>query len=246
MAKLSLDELVQLGAHFGHQSRRWNPKMAEYIYGEQDGVHIFNLEKTAEHFEESLEFLKKVRREGKTILFVGTKKQVKDKIAEVATSLQLPYVNERWLGGTLTNFEQIKKSLKKLKDMKVSRELGEFKVYTKKEQLLLDREIERLERFFGGMKDLTKMPEVLFIVDVKKEATACIEAKRMKVPTVGIVDTNCDPNSVDYMIPMNDDAVKALDYVLDLIKDALSVKPAEDVKPKTEDKTEKKAEAKKS
>lgn len=224
---ISLDELIQRGAHFGHQKRRWNPKMAQYLYGISEGVHIFDLVKTKASFEEALEFLKEAKKKDQTILLLGTKKQIKDKVKEVANELGLPYVNERWLGGTLTNFEQIKKSIDKLNNMRVSRDLGEYKKYTKKERLLIDREIERLNRFLGGLVDLKKIPDVMFIIDVKKEATAVIEANRTGVKVVAVVDTNCDPDGVDYIIPMNDDATKALEYLLDLIKEELkSIKPS--------------------
>ncbi len=219
--KISLDELIETGAHFGHQSRRWNPKMAPYLYGVQDGVHIFDLTATKEKLEEALKYLKDAKKADKTILFVATKKQAKDKAKEVAKKLSMPYVSERWLGGTLTNFHQIKKSLDKLRDMRTKRDAGEYAVYTKKERLLLDREIERLERFFGGMITLDKLPDIIFVIDVKKESTAINEAKRCGTPIVAVVDSNCDPTPIDYPIPMNDDATRAISYVLDLVKETL-------------------------
>ncbi len=219
--KISLDELVQRGAHYGHQSRRWNPKMQEYLYTVQEGVHIFDLTKTRQKLEEALKYLKTAKKEGKVILFVGTKKQAQEKVKEVASDLGYPYITERWLGGLITNFEQIKKSIKKLIDMRKAKEVGEYKMYTKKEQLLLDREIERLNRFFGGLVKLDKLPEVLFVLDVKKESTAISEAKKKGVITVAVVDSNCDPTGIDYVIPMNDDAHKAIDYVMDLIHQTL-------------------------
>ncbi len=222
--KISLKQLLDAGAHFGHQTRRWNPKMAKYIYGSNDDVHIFDLEQTAKLLEEAIDFLKEAKKQGKTILLVGTKKQAKDKIKEVAEVLEIPYVNERWLGGLLTNFEQIKKSIRKLADMEAAKAAGEYKKYTKKEQLLLDREITRLDRFFGGLRKLSATPDILFVIDIKKEATAVREAMRTGVEVVAIVDTNSDPTSVDYPIPMNDDAKKALEYVLDLISQELTVK----------------------
>ncbi|OGM05664.1 30S ribosomal protein S2 [Candidatus Woesebacteria bacterium GWB1_43_5] len=232
--KISLDELAQRGAHFGHQTRRWNPKMAEFIYGQGDGVHIFDLIKTKEKLEEAIGYLKEAKKEGKVILFVGTKKQAKGKVRQVAESLGFPYIIERWLGGTITNYHQIKKSLDKLKDMHAKRDAGEYKVYTKKERLLLDREITRLERFFGGMSSLNKLPDIIFVVDVKRESTAVLEASGKGIPIVAIVDSNCDPSGVDYVIPMNDDAAKAVEYVLDLINAELLPKhKTEDLKPKT-------------
>ena len=239
MTDISLKTLLETNAHFGHQVRRWNPRMAEYLYGEDQGIHIFDLTKTKAALEESLVFLKKTFDEKKPILFVGTKKQVKDKIKEVATELGQPFVNERFLGGTLTNFEQIKVSISKLSKMKADLSSGEYNKYTKKERLLLKREIDRLERFFGGMKDVAVLPEVVFIVDTHKEIGAIREAKKKNMTIVGITDSNSDPNMVDYAIPMNDDSSKALDYVLDLIKETLSGKAAKVVADsKTEDKKE--------
>jgi small subunit ribosomal protein S2 len=220
--KVSLKDLIESGAHFGHQSKRWNPKMEEYIYGEKEGVHIFDLTKTKEKLEEALEFLKKAASEGKIILIVGTKKQAKDKVEETAKGAGIYYVNERWLGGTLTNFEQIKKSLRRMDKLKIGLADGEFTDRTKKERLLIDRDVKRLERFFGGMVGLTEMPEVLIIIDVKREHTALKEANMKNLTTVALVDTNSDPTGVDYPIPMNDDASKALEYVLGLMGEAIS------------------------
>jgi len=218
---VSLETLLESGAHFGHQVRRWNPKMGKYIYGSQDGVHIFDLVKTKEALEEALDVIKKAKLEGKSILLLGTKKQIKDKIREVAEGGGVSYVNERWLGGTITNFDMIKRSIDKLDELKTGLLSGFYAKYTKKERLLLEREVERLERFFGGIKDLKGKPDILIVVDTRREATAIREAKRRGVLTVGIVDTNADPNDVDYPIPMNDDATKALNYVLDLIAGVL-------------------------
>lgn len=219
--KISLKELVQSGAHFGHQVRRWNPQMEEYLYGEQEGVHVFDLTKTKEKLQEALNFLSEASSEGKTILFVGSKKQARDKVKEVAEEVGSPFVVERWLGGTITNFDQIKKSINKLKEMKEKREAGEYKKFTKKERVEIDREIERLERFFGGISSLDDIPDVLVVVDTKRESTAISEANMKGVATVAIVDSNSDPTEVDYPIPMNDDATKALTYVLDLLKEAV-------------------------
>ncbi len=219
--KVSLDQLLESGAHFGHQTRRWNPKMAEFLYGQENGVHIFDLTKTKPLLEEALEFLKKCASEGKTILLLGTKKQIRDKLAEVAEKAGVPYVNERWLGGTISNFPQMKRSLKKLEEMKINMAEGAYKKYTKKERLLIDREIARLERFFGGVKNLTDVPQVLFVIDTKRESGAVREANTKKVEIVGIVDSNSDPDVIDYPIPMNDDASKALEYVLELVGAAI-------------------------
>jgi small subunit ribosomal protein S2 len=231
---VSLEELLNAGAHFGHQTKRWNPKMGEYLYGSDNGVHIFDLTKTKPALEEALEFLAKAKAEGKTILILGTKKQVKEKVAAVGEALGIPYVNERWLGGTISNFPQIQRSLKKMDEMATNLAGGVYNKFTKKERLLIDREITRLQRFFGGIKNLTGVPDVLFVVDAKREAGAIREAYTKKVAVVGIVDSNSDPYMIDYPIPMNDDASKALEYVMDLIQKTLSeAKPKEVKKAKS-------------
>ncbi len=218
---VSLKELIETGAHFGHQVRRWNPKMKQFLYGEKEGVHVFDLPKTKEKLEEALVAIKKAASEGKNILFLGTKKQAKEMIAETARESKTYYVNERWLGGTLTNFEMIKKSVKKMKDLEMGLTGNEFKGRTKKEKLLLQRELERLHRFFGGLVGIENKPELLIIIDVKRERTAVKEANVTNVEVVGVVDSNSDPNGIDYPIPMNDDASKALMYVLGLMKEAI-------------------------
>lgn len=218
---VSLKELLEAGAHFGHQARRWNPKIKPYIFDIQEGIHVFDLTKTKEKLEEALEFLKKSAKEGKSILFVGTKKQARDKVKEVAEKSGQFFVKERWLGGTLTNFEQIHKSLKKLEEMRTKRKAGDYKRFTKKERLDIDREIERLERFFGGLSGLERLPDILVVIDIKKEDVAIREALMTKVKTVALVDSNSDPTSIDYPIPMNDDATRAVAYVLDLMEKAI-------------------------
>lgn len=221
MVKISLEELLESGAHFGHQSKRWNPKMEEYLYGEDAGVHVFDLTKTKPLLEEALAFITKTVSEGKTILLLGTKKQIKEKVKEVAEEVGMPYVNERWLGGTISNFDQMKRSLKKMEEMKENMVTGAYNKYTKKERLLIDREIVRLDRFFGGVKNITGIPDAIFIIDTKREYGAVREANVKKIPVVGIVDSNSNPDLIDYVIPMNDDASKALQYVLDLVKEAI-------------------------
>lgn len=218
---VSLEELMDAGAHFGHQTKRWNPKMEEYLYGQEGGVHIFDLIKTKALIEEALEFLAKSAKEGKKILILGTKKQIKDKVAEVAEKVGAPYVNERWLGGTISNFGQMKRSIDKMEEMKESLANGTYNKYTKKERLLIDREITRLEKFFGGIKTLTGVPDVLFVIDTKREAAAVYEANGRKIPVVGVVDSNADPDLIDYPIPMNDDASKAMEYILNLVGQAI-------------------------
>ncbi len=235
MIKISLEDMLDAGAHFGHQTRRWNPKMEEYLYGAENGVHIFDLTKTKPLLEEALAFMTKSVKEGKTVLLLGTKKQIKDKVREVAEEVGVPYVNERWLGGIISNFGQMKKSLKKMEEMKENMASGAYNKYTKKERLLLDREIDRLDRFFGGIASLANIPDVLFVIDTKREAGAVHEANAHKVSVVGIVDSNSDPDLVDYPIPMNDDASKALEYILGLVKEAIlegkkKYKPAKEEK----------------
>ncbi|KKP47971.1 MAG: 30S ribosomal protein S2 [Candidatus Woesebacteria bacterium GW2011_GWA1_33_30] len=219
--KISLEDLLESGAHFGHQVRRWNPKVKEFVYGEQDGVHIFDLVKTKESLEIALAEITKNIKEGKTILLLATKKQAKDKALEILNETGISVVTERWLGGTITNFNQIKKSLDKLVDMKEKLVNGYYAKYTKKERVLIEREKDRLERFFGGITNLKAIPDLLIVVDIRKEITAIHEANRKGIKVVGIVDTNSDPNMVDFPIPMNDDATKALHLVLEYIKLAI-------------------------
>jgi small subunit ribosomal protein S2 len=239
--KVSPEELVDAGAHFGHQTKRWNPKMEEYLYGSENGIHIFDITKTKPLIEEALEFISKAVAEGKTVLILGTKKQIKDKVAEVAENVGMPFVNERWLGGTISNFNQMKNSIRKMEEMKTNMTTGFYAKNTKKERLLIDREIARLERFFGGIKSLTKIPDVLFVIDTKREAAAVYEANAGKIPVIGIVDSNSDPDLVDFPIPMNDDASKGLEYVLGLVAEAIEEgkKKIKKVAPATPAKAEK-------
>lgn len=218
---VSLEELLESGAHFGHQVRRWNPKIKEFVFGEQDGVHVFDLVKTKENLEIALEEISKASKEGKSILLLATKKQAKDKALEILKETNISVVTERWLGGTITNFGQIKKSIDKLDDMKIKLSTGYYAKYTKKERLLIEREKDRLERFFGGISGLKDKPDLLIVVDIRKESTAIREANRKNVAIIGLVDTNSDPNEVDFPIPMNDDATKALNLVLEYIKLAI-------------------------
>jgi small subunit ribosomal protein S2 len=220
--EVSAQKLVETGAHFGHQMRRWNPRMKDFLYKVQDNTFIFDLIKTKAMLEEALEFMAQEAKSGKKILFVGTKKQIKEGIVDLAKATNNYYIVERWLGGTFTNFEQIKKSLHKMEDMKKKLANGEYASYTKKERLLISRDIEKLERMIGGLAGMEKLPDVVFVVDTHKEETAVSEARRLKVPVVGIVDSNGDPDSVDYAIPMNDDASQAVSYILELIKETLS------------------------
>lgn len=221
MVNISLEDLLESGAHFGHQVRRWNPKVKDYVYGEQDGVHIFDLVKTKEALELALSEITKFVKDGKSVLLLATKKQAKDKALEILQDTGISVVTERWLGGTITNFGQIKRSIDSLSDIKAKLSSGYYAKYTKKERLLIEREKERLERFFGGITNLKHTPDMIIVVDIKKEITAIKEATRKGVTTVGLVDTNTDPNLVDFPIPMNDDATKAVELVLGYIKEAV-------------------------
>lgn len=218
---MTLQDLLEAGAHFGHQPRRWNPKMKGYLYGVRNGVHIFDLVQTKKKLEEACDFIKDLVAGGGAIVFVGTKRQASDVVREEAMRAETPYVSQRWLGGTITNWEQIKRSIDKLQEMKKKKEAGEYKKYTKKENLLLDREIGRLEKFFGGLSDLKKVPEAIFIVDVKREEAAIKEAQMKGLKVIAAVDSNSDPAMVDIVIPINDDAVRAVKLVVSQLAEAV-------------------------
>lgn len=217
----TLVEMLEAGVHFGHQTSRWHPKMEPYIFGERGGIHIIDLEKTQVLLPEALEFMKGVVARGGKVLFIGTKSQAKGIVKKYAEACQQPYVINRWLGGTLTNFPQIKNSIRRLKTLKEQREKGELRKYTKKEQLLLDREIEDLEETVGGIQDLTSVPEAVFVVDIRTEKTAVEEATRTGCKVVAMCDTNVNPKNVDFVIPSNDDAVKAIEMIVHLVSDTL-------------------------
>jgi len=221
MKGVALKDLLEAGCHFGHQACRWNPKMKPYLYGVRDGIHIFDLAKTKEGLEAASAFVKATASQGGKIVFVGTKRQASSIISQEAKKAGMPYVSERWLGGIITNWDQIKKSINKLKEMKEKRQKGEYKRYTKKEQLLLDREINYLEKFFGGLVDLEKLPEALFVVDIKKEMAAVREARNKEIPIIATVDSNCDPSLVDYVIPANDDAAGSIKLIVETIAKAV-------------------------
>lgn len=218
--KVSLKDLLEAGAHFGHQAKRWNPKMKPYLFGVRNGIHIFDLVKTKEGLEKAVDFVKNLTAEGGIIVFVGTKRQAAEIVKEEAKKAGVPYVWERWLGGTITNWEQIKKSIEKLVEMKEKREKGEYKEFTKKENVLIDREIARLERFFGGLVGIKELPSAIFVVDTKKEEAAVKEAKKKGITVVAVVDSNSDPDLVDYVIPGNDDAVGAIKLMVGTIAEA--------------------------
>lgn len=223
---VSIKKLFDYGAHLGHQTKRWNPKITPFLYGSREGVHIFDLEKTQKALEAALDEIKSQVASGKTVLIVGTKRQVSDIVEETGRKTNMPYVNRRWVGGTLTNFEQIQKSLKKLADMKASVDKGEYKDLTKWERLQVDRKIEKMEEVFGGITTLPRLPDLMVIVDTKREQAALREAKKTGVPVVGIIDTNSDPSQVDWPIPMNDDSTKALEYLFELITQSLTPQKA--------------------
>jgi small subunit ribosomal protein S2 len=220
--EVDLKELLEAGCHFGHQARRWNPKMQPYIYTKRQGVHIFDLEITARKLAEAMEFVRDLTAEGKTVIFVGTKRQASSIIEAEAKKCNSPYASTRWLGGTMTNWDQIKKSIDKLNDLEIKKEAGELKKYTKKENVLIDREIAKLHKFLGGLRKLKKIPDAVFIVDVKKEHAVVKEAKLMGVKVIGILDTNADDDGIDFIIPANDDAVSSIKYLVSKISQAIT------------------------
>ncbi len=221
MAVVAMKQLLEAGVHFGHQTRRWDPKMAEYIFQARNGIHIIDLQKTSKKLDEAYEFIKEQAEEGKTVLFVGTKKQAQECMKEAALKCGMYYVDQRWLGGMLTNFDTIQTRIKRLKDLETMAEDGTFDVLPKKEVILLKKEMEKLERNLGGIKDMDKLPGVIFLVDPKKERIAVLEAKKLGIPTVGLVDTNCNPEEVDYVIPGNDDAIRAVKLIADVMANAV-------------------------
>ena len=221
MSVVAMKQLLEAGVHFGHQTRRWDPKMAEYIFQARNGIHIIDLQKTSKKLDEAYSFLKEQAEDGKTVLFVGTKKQAQECVKEAAEKCGMFYVNQRWLGGTLTNFGTIRKRIERLKELEKMNEDGTFEVLPKKEVILLKKEMEKLERNLGGIKEMTEIPGVLFIVDPKKERIAILEAKKLGIPVIGLVDTNCNPEDVDYPIPGNDDAIRAVSLIADCMANAI-------------------------
>lgn len=216
----SMQELLEAGVHFGHQVRRWNPKMTPYIFTAREGIHIVDLAKTVEELEKACEFVKSVAEAGGTILFLASKKQARTIVEEEAKRVGAKYITERWIGGLLTNWEQTDKNIKKLAELKTKKEAGEFKEMTKRENLMIDRDIAKLERLYGGVWDMGKIPEALFVVDVKKEENACREAIVKSVPVVAVCDTNANITLVDYPIPGNDDATRAIAILVKAVADA--------------------------
>ena len=217
MAVVAMKQLLEAGVHFGHQTRRWDPRMAEYIFQARNGIHIIDLQKTSKKLDEAYSFVKEQAEEGKTILFVGTKKQAQECVKEAAERCGMYYVDQRWLGGMLTNFKTIRTRVERLKELERMQEDGTFEVLPKKEVIVLKKEMEKLEKNLGGIKEMEEIPGVLFVVDPKKERTAILEAKKLNIPVVGLVDTNCNPEDVDYAIPGNDDAIRAVKLIADVV-----------------------------
>ena len=221
MAVVAMKQLLEAGVHFGHQTRRWDPKMAEYIFQARNGIHIIDLQKTSKKLDEAYAFLKEQVEEGKTVLFVGTKKQAQECVKEAALKCGMYYVDQRWLGGMLTNFDTIQKRIQRLKDLEAMEQDGTFEVLPKKEVILLKKEMEKLEKNLGGIKEMDKLPGVIFLVDPKKERIAILEAKKLNIPVIGLVDTNCNPEELDYPIPGNDDAIRAVKLIADVMANAV-------------------------
>lgn len=218
---ITMKQLLEAGVHFGHQTRRWNPKMATYIYMERNGIYIIDLQQTVKKFDEAYNFVKSVTSEGQGILFVGTKKQAQETIRDEALRCNMYFVNQRWLGGMLTNYKTIRKRVFRLKELEKMEADGSFEVLPKKEVARLLHERERLERFLGGIKDMDRLPGAVFVVDPRKEKIAVAEARKLNIPVVAIVDTNCDPDEIDYVIPGNDDAIRAVKLISSRIADAV-------------------------
>ncbi|MDN4494272.1 30S ribosomal protein S2 [Ureibacillus aquaedulcis] len=236
MSVISMKQLLEAGVHFGHQTRRWNPKMKKYIFVERNGIYIIDLQKTVKKLEEAYDFMRQVGQDGGKVLFVGTKKQAQEAIKDEAERSGNYYINQRWLGGTLTNFGTIQKRVARLKAIEKMEEDGTFAVLPKKEVIQLKKEHERLVKFLGGIRDMAGIPDVMFVVDPRKERIAVAEARKLNIPIVGIVDTNCDPDEIDYVIPANDDAIRAVKLLTAKMADALieskqgeSEAPAEEV-----------------
>jgi small subunit ribosomal protein S2 len=223
LASVTMKELLEAGVHFGHQVRRWNPKMKEYIFGERNGIYIIDLQKTQRMFRDAISFVSNLIAEdrGKTVLFVGTKRQAQDAIREESERCGMYYVNQRWLGGLLTNFQTVQKSIKRLKDLEAMQTDGRYEKLTKKERIKLDRERESLNKNLSGIKNMARLPDAVFIIDVRKEEIAVAEANRLGIPIVAVVDTNCSPEGIDYVIPGNDDALRAVRLFTSRISDAI-------------------------
>ncbi|MGE7621804.1 30S ribosomal protein S2 [Viridibacillus sp. NPDC096237] len=235
MSVISMKQLLEAGVHFGHQTRRWNPKMKKFIFVERNGIYIIDLQKTVKKLEEAYDFMRQVGADGGKVLFVGTKKQAQEAIKEEAERSGNYYINQRWLGGTLTNFGTIQKRVARMKQIEKMEEDGTFEVLPKKEVVQLKKQHERLVKFLGGIRDMQGIPDVMFVVDPRKERIAVAEARKLNIPLVGIVDTNCDPDEIDYVIPANDDAIRAVKLLTAKMADALiESKQGEEEAPATE------------
>ena len=221
MAVISMKQLLEAGVHFGHQTRRWNPKMKKYIFTERNGIYIIDLQKTVKKVEEAYNFIKQVSEDGGKVLFVGTKKQAQESVKAEAERAGQFYVNQRWLGGILTNYKTISKRIKRISEIEKMEEDGLFEVLPKKEVVEIKKEYDRLIKFLGGIRDMKSMPQALFVVDPRKERNAIAEARKLHIPIVGIVDTNCDPDEIDYVIPANDDAIRAVKLLTGKMADAV-------------------------
>jgi len=222
MSSITMKELLEAGVHFGHQTKRWNPKMKPYIFGARNGIYIIDLQKTVRMFKNAYNFVMDAAKSGETVMFVGTKKQAQDSVAEEASRCGMFYVNQRWLGGMLTNFATVKQSIDRLKRLDAMVADGTIDAYTKKEALQLNKEREKLEKTLGGIKGMHKLPGALFVIDPKNEEIAIMEAKKLGIPVVAIVDTNCDPDDINYIIPGNDDAIRAIRLLTGKIADAVN------------------------
>lgn len=221
MSAISMKQLLEAGVHFGHQTRRWNPKMREYIFTERNGIYIIDLQKTVKKIDDAYSFIQQLSANGETILFVGTKKQAQESIEQEARRCGMYYVNQRWLGGMLTNFKTIQTRIAKLRKIEQMEENGDFDLLPKKEVIKLKAEQEKLEKNLGGIKDMKKLPGAMFVVDPRKEHIAVLEARALNIPIIGIVDTNCDPDEIDYVIPGNDDAIRAVKLIAGKMADAV-------------------------
>ena len=222
MAVVYMRQLLESGVHFGHQTRRWNPKMKRFIFTERNGIYIIDLQQSLSYIDRAYDFVKETVAHGGSVMFVGTKKQAQDAVSEQATRVGMPYVNQRWLGGMLTNFSTVYKRLQRLKELEMREQTGGLHVTTKKEALHLSREKEKLERTLGGIRDMQKIPSAVWVVDTKKEHIAVAEARKLKIPVIAILDTNCDPDEVDYPIPGNDDAIRSVATLTRVIADAVA------------------------
>lgn len=221
MAVISMKQLLEAGVHFGHQTRRWNPKMAKYIFTERNGIYIIDLQKTVKKVDEAYAFLRSVAEEGKSVLFVGTKKQAQESIAEAANRCGMPYVNSRWLGGMLTNFVTIRSRVQRMEELEAMEADGRMEQLPKKEQILLKKELAKLQTNLNGIRNMKRIPDAIFVVDTNREQIAIHEARRLSIPIIGTLDTNCDPDDVDFGIPANDDAIRSVRLLCDFIADAV-------------------------